>query len=181
MEEIAMSGRLDIIDNSQTVGTPQAIPAKHPLNGVVVSLVLTEKNGPGSPSMKLIPLRGTADVLAEKPTETVTLTDEQGQKVDHKIEYAAGAVTGADLVANTSADGVLMKMQPLSVADKHEPGLVVRLGYQIEGLNAGRMAGAADAKHSASTAKALLEEETRLREWLDVIADFERVKFPMAK
>lgn len=176
-----MSDRLDIIDNSQAAGTPQAMPAKQPLNALIASRVLTKKNGPGSPSVNVIPLRGTADVIAEEPTETVTLTDELGQKVDHQIEYAARCVTGADLVANTSPEGVLTNMQPVNSADKHEPGLVVRLGYQIEGLHAGKLALAGGAKLSPNTAAALADEEARLREWLDVVADFERVMFSEAK
>ena len=174
-----MSGRMDIITRSQLAGTPQPIPPEHPLLVAVFSRVLTADHGPGKPSVTPRQLRGMADLIDARPCETVTLVNEAGEKVDQLIDYTADAVTGADLADNASPERVLTIMRPVTPADPHEPGLVVRLGYQIEGLTAVRRA-LNDTPLPPDAAQALQEEETRLCEWLSRIEEFERVMFPAA-
>jgi hypothetical protein len=170
--------RTDIIDHSQTVGTPQSPPGEHPFNTLVVSRVLTIDHGVGNPDPTPVGLTGMKDLLKLRPRQTVTLQDENGAAVDQVIDYADGAVTGAHLAANTSPEQVLTLLKPAASDDPHEPGLVVRLGYEIEGLNALRLAVASGAELPSNPGELLTGEEGRMRAWLDALLKFERTLFP---
>jgi hypothetical protein len=62
------------------------------------------------------------------------LTDEYGQKKDHTIDYADGAIRGADLVDNCSKEQVAVLLKPAAPAFPGEPGVVVRTGMKAAAL-----------------------------------------------
>src|SRR5947209_2817042 len=102
-----MSERLDIIDRSQAVGTPEPVPPQHGFRLHAVARVLTKTHGLGKPCVTPVTLTGMADLLEQGPCETVTVKNEKGVPVDQVIDYTAGAVTGGHLVANTAPERVL--------------------------------------------------------------------------
>ncbi|MBK9386639.1 MAG: hypothetical protein IPN34_17640 [Planctomycetes bacterium] len=109
---------------------------KHPINTVYIGRVETEAHPAGRPCFAPVPLPGATTLIEAKPVQSLLLTDEYGQKKEHRISYADGAIRGADLVDNCSKERVAILLNPASPAFPGEPGVVVRTGMKSAALTA---------------------------------------------
>jgi hypothetical protein len=153
---------------------PGPIPPEHPFNILAFIRLLTKHNGPGKPSVTPLRLGSMEDVIEQEPVQEVILIDECNKPVTHRIEYARGSITGHDLADNAAPEQVQMLAEPTVRNAPHEPGLIVRLGYEIQGLNAARLALTGNAALPGDLVSGLEAEETRIVACLDAVCEFER-------
>jgi hypothetical protein len=125
-------GRIDFISARQQPPPPQ--PVKLPMNTVYIGRVETEMHPAGRPCFVPVPLPGAATLIKAKPRQKVLLTDEYGQEKEHTIDYADGAIRGADLVENCSKERVAVLLKPTAPAFPGEPGVIERTGMKAAAL-----------------------------------------------
>jgi hypothetical protein len=155
------------IISSKTPRPKEAPPAKHRFKVLIFTRVLTKHQPRGKPSLKQVRMTRTEDLIKLDPQELVTLVDETGAQVDQMVRYGKKCQTGAQLVANTSPGRVLAITEAKNPKAKHEPGLPMRLGLEMQALNSLLTCISDGVAVPTNVVAACSSDESRLIAWCD--------------